>query len=466
MTLFLDVSMLLRWSGPPVGILRVEAELARHAVKDRQDIDFVFFDARVNGFRRIARHVIEPLVEGRVGIDVAALPDARFVKRGPVKRALNRFDRQLWPLRRPRRFAIQSLEWLRSRSPHLGGLVDRLQTPLLTTNYRLLFFDREGKRRPVLPVDEIIAGDLVLDQASTILSAGSDWNTKNPFTLRDLKAKLGFRYAMVCFDLIPIRFGRFYKERDRAVFAAYFREALHFVDRFICISEATARDLRDFARREEAAAPWVRVEPLGAEPPKKASGRLPDGLETKHYALYVSTIEPRKNHALLYRVWLRLLDQGIPQAAGFKLVFVGRRGWDTDELIAAFSSDARVRDSLVHLTGVDDGALAELYGSAAFCMYASIYEGFGLPVIEAFSYGRAVIASRGGSIPEVVGDLGPCLDPADEEAWLATMAQWITDPAVVEAYEAKLTGFRAPTWSQVAARYFALAFGDEAAVKH
>jgi hypothetical protein len=109
--------------------------------------------------------VIEPLVEGRVGIDVAALPDARFVKRGPVKRALNRFDRQLWPLRRPRRFAIQSLEWLRSRSPHLGGLVDRLQTPLLTTNYRLLFFDREGKRRPVLPVDEIIAGDLVLDQA-------------------------------------------------------------------------------------------------------------------------------------------------------------------------------------------------------------------------------------------------------------------------------------------------------------
>src|ERR1700676_5145035 len=78
MTLFLDVSMLLRWSGPPVGILRVEAELARHAIKNRQDIDFVFFDARVNGFRRIARQVIEPLIEGRVGIDVTALPDARF----------------------------------------------------------------------------------------------------------------------------------------------------------------------------------------------------------------------------------------------------------------------------------------------------------------------------------------------------------------------------------------------------
>jgi len=460
MTFLLDVSMLIRWSGPPVGILRVEAELARHAVKDREDIDFVFFDARVNGFRRIARHVIELLVEGRLGIDVGALPDARAVNRGRVRRALHRFDRQLWPLRRPRRFVIQSLEWLRGWSPRLRGVVDRLQMPLLTTNYRLLFFDQEGKRRPVLPVDEIIAGDPVLNHASTILSAGADWNTKNPFTLRDLKAKLGFRYAMVCFDLIPIRFGRFYKERDRAVFTTYYREALHFVDRFICISEATARDLGDFARQEGLPPPSISVEPLGAEPPKKPSGRLPDGLKPKHYALYVSTIEPRKNHALLYRVWLRLLEQGIPQAGGFKLVFVGRPGWDTEELVAAFSSDARIRDSLVHLTGIDDGMLAELYASAAFCLYASVYEGFGLPILEAFSYGRAVIASRGGSIPEVVGDLGPCLDPSDEEAWFTTMAQWITDPATVEAYESRLARFRAPPWRHVTAQYFALAFGE------
>jgi glycosyltransferase involved in cell wall biosynthesis len=461
MAFFLDVSTLVRWSGPPVGIVRVEAELARYAIEARPEVELVFFDTRVNGFRRVARHFIEALIEGRIGIDVRHLPDARAVERGPVRRLLHRFDWPLRPLRRPRRFIIQSLESIRRCAPCLEPFVDKLQVPLWTASYRLLFFDQAGKRRPVLPIDAIIAGDGPIDATSMILSAGSDWNTKNPFVLRRLKAELGFQLVVVCFDLIPVRFAEFYKERDRAVFTTYFREAVHFVDRFICISQATAGDLRDFAAREGLPGLSITVEPLGADPPRQQTGRLPEGLKPKRYALYVSTIEPRKNHKLLYRVWLRLLDRGIPQANEFKLVFVGRPGWQTEELIAAFSSDPRVRGSLIHLTGVDDGMLAELYRSAGFCLYASAYEGFGLPILEAFSYGRAVIASRGGSIPEVMRDFGPCLDPADEEAWFSTMAQWIGDPATVLSYETKIAGFRAPTWRQVAARYFRLAFDCE-----
>jgi glycosyltransferase involved in cell wall biosynthesis len=416
----------------------------------------------VNRFRQIRREAIAPLLEARVGIDIGRLPDARAVQRGAIRGLLHRFDRQLLPLRRPRRFIIESLERLRSGSPAVVQLVlDRIQAAFLTANYRELLFDQAGRRREVLPVDAVLARDEPrLDAAAIVLSAGSDWNTRSPVVLRALKAGLGFRLVMVCYDLIPIRFGQFYKERDRAVFTAYYREAVQFVDRFICISEATARDLRDFASREAAREPDISIETLGADLPKTPSGRLPERLETKRYALFVSTIEPRKNHEMLYRVWLRLLAAGIPQARRFKLVFVGRPGWQTEKLIATFSSDPRVRGSLLHLTGIDDGTLAELYRSAAFCLYPSTYEGFGLPIVEAFSYGRAVIASRGGSLPEVVGELGPCLDPLDEEAWYATIAQWIADPATVEACEKKIATYRAPTWQEVSERYFDAAFSE------
>jgi glycosyltransferase involved in cell wall biosynthesis len=168
----------------------------------------------------------------------------------------------------------------------------------------------------------------------------------------------------------------------------------------------------------------------------------------------VSTIEPRKNHAMLYRVWQRLLEQGVPQQAGFKLVFVGRPGWQRDELIATIASDARLGARLLHLSTVDDGMLAELYHAAAFCLYASTYEGFGLPVVEALSYGRAVIGSSGGAVPEAMAGLGPVLDPADEDAWFRTMASWIIDPALVASYEARLATYRPPTWPEVARRYF------------
>ena len=464
MGFFLDVSMLLRWSGPPAGIMRVEAELARHALDGRPDVEFVFYDARVSRFRLVLRDAIEPLLEGRLGIDIGGIPDARAVKRGPLRQLLHRFDRRLLALRRPRRFIVESLERLRRSLPVLRAVLDPLQARFLTANYRLLLFDHAGRRRTVAPIDAVLAGDAPLDAASIVLSAGTDWNTKNPFGLRSLKAELGFRMVMVCYDLIPFRFGSFYKERDRTVFTTYFREAVHFVDRFICASRATARDLSDFASREGVRQLAISIEGLGADLPRKPAGRLPASVEPKRYALYVSTIEPRKNHALLYRVWLRLLAAGIPQEHRFKLVFVGRVGWLTEELIATFSQDRRVRGSLLHMTGIDDGTLAELYRSAAFCLYPSAYEGYGLPIVEAFSYGRAVIASSGGSIPEVMGELGPCLDPLNEDAWFATMAGWISDPAAVQAYEVKVAAFRAPTWRQAAERYFAAAFDEQWAI--
>ena len=172
--------------------------------------------------------------------------------------------------------------------------------------------------------------------------------------------------------------------------------------------------------------------------------------------MLVSTIEPRKGHRLLYQVWRRLVAEGVPQASGFKLVFVGRPGWLVDELLADIRKDSQLAEHLLMIYDADDDLLTTLYQSAAFCVYPSIYEGYGLPVAEAFSFGKAVIASTGGALPELVQKLSPCLDPTDEQAWYKIIKKWIESPKARIPYEEEIRlRFRHPTWSEAAASFFA-----------
>jgi glycosyltransferase involved in cell wall biosynthesis len=94
----------------------------------------------------------------------------------------------------------------------------------------------------------------------------------------------------------------------------------------------------------------------------------------------------------------------------------------------------------------------------AFCVYPSRYEGYGLPVIEAFARGKAVIASTGGALPEVVQNFSLCLDSLDEEMWYRTLRQWILHREARAPFEHAIrTGFRHPSWSDAAATFFATA---------
>src|SRR5262245_47547147 len=156
----------------------------------------------------------------------------------------------------------------------------------------------------------------------------------------------------------------------------------------------------------------------------------------------------------MYEVWLRLLAEGVPQASGFKLVFVGRPGWMVDELMASLEQDTRLAGTMRVLPFVSDEQLAALYDAAAFCVYPSVYEGYGLPVVEAFARGKAVLASNRGALAETVGDFSPTLDPHDQEAWYALMKQWIREPAARAPYEAAIRArFRPRSWREAAAEF-------------
>jgi len=434
--------------------MRVEAELARYVMERRPDIGFVAYDSRIYDYRLIKRNLVPELIGGDLLVDLSAIPDPRSVSRPPVNEVLSRLDRRLLYFRRPRRAAILMLERFRVKlAPSRRSQIEFVQSLFFNDRYRMAFFDPEGRRRSVVEFADLFEVRPPALKGATILAPGAEWNTKDPDRIRSLKERDGFRLVMICYDLIPILFPQFYLPRDSEVFVNYFRKAIGFVDKFVCISNCTARDVVRFAA-EQGGSCETSVQPLGSDLLEARDAPLPDALKARRYALFVSTIEPRKNHALLHRIWRRLLDAGIPQRHDFQLVFVGRPGWSTDALLRQFAQDTRGECNFHYLPNAGDGLLKRLYRDAAFCLYPSLYEGFGLPIIEAFAHGRAVIASNAGSIPEVVQDLSPSLDPEDEEAWYRTMRQWIEDPSVVAFYEARIAErFVHRSWSYVAQKY-------------
>jgi glycosyltransferase involved in cell wall biosynthesis len=274
-----------------------------------------------------------------------------------------------------------------------------------------------------------------------------------------MKSRIGFRMVLLLHDLIPVMFPYFYRDHDVALFGNYMRRTLAIADRIVVSSQTVAADCRAYCAKLKIVPPDIVHVPFGFDvgaAPQRAAAELPEGLAVGRYAMLVSTIEPRKGHRLLVRLWRRLLAQGVPQSTGFKLAFVGRPGWNVDDLLAEIRNDPQLARTVRVIANVSDDQLAMLYDGAAFCLYPSAYEGYGLPLIEAYSHGKAVLVSTGGALSEIAEGFSPCIDLSNEEAWYTTMREWIERPKAREPYEREiLNRFRHPSWAEAAAQFFA-----------
>jgi glycosyltransferase involved in cell wall biosynthesis len=145
------------------------------------------------------------------------------------------------------------------------------------------------------------------------------------------------------------------------------------------------------------------------------------------YLLYVGTLQPRKNLGRVLEAFARLAGAG--QLDGVQLVLAGKSGWLSEDL------RARIRASgigeRVLLPGyIDDVDLAPLMSGAIAFIFPSLYEGFGMPVLEAQACGAAVMTGTNSSLPEVAGDAALLVDPLDVDAIAAAMQRLVDDVAL------------------------------------
>lgn len=149
------------------------------------------------------------------------------------------------------------------------------------------------------------------------------------------------------------------------------------------------------------------------------------GLVHGQYMLAVGTLEPRKNLIQGLRAF-RSLPEALRERMPF--VIVGMKGWLTDGIeseIDALANQGQVR-ALGYLA-TDE--LLQIYAGATLLLYPSVYEGFGLPALEAMASGIPVITSNRSSLPEVVGDVGITVEPGDEKGFAEAIRMLAEDPA-------------------------------------
>jgi glycosyltransferase involved in cell wall biosynthesis len=168
------------------------------------------------------------------------------------------------------------------------------------------------------------------------------------------------------------------------------------------------------------------------------------------YVLLVSTIEARKNHHLMFRVWRRLLEELPPEVVP-TLVFAGRVGWLVDDLMRQIANADHLDGKLVIVEDPNDAELAALYQGCLFTVFPSLYEGWGLPVTESLAFGKPCLIADRTSLPEAGGDLVRRFDPDNLNDAFSAIRDVILDPKGLALWEQQVRQeFRPVPWTATA----------------
>ncbi|MES3009898.1 MAG: glycosyltransferase family 1 protein [Pseudomonadota bacterium] len=233
--------------------------------------------------------------------------------------------------------------------------------------------------------------------------------------------------AVTAHDASWVRFPAAHPAERVRMMDRYFPRSLAQARRVIVDSDFVAGEMRDIfgLTRDKLRTVHLgvspRFKPMSAHDTFGTCQRF--GLTHGQYILAVGTLEPRKNLATLLSAW-RLIPEALSRK--FPLVVAGQTGWrhtDTDQQMTTMARSGQLR----LLGHVDDADLPALYAASCIFVYPSLYEGFGLPPLEAMASGVPVIASDRASIPEVVGQAGVLVDPLDTDLLASTLNRLLQD---------------------------------------
>jgi len=458
-----DLTTSLAWRGAhAVGIIRTERELGSRLLDDPEltVLPVVFhggalrlldqdFARSILTVRPAKPHLSEPSSASRP----TAIEQGKFEKplhgrviapAASVLRACVRIGLQAIP-RSKREDARQALIQIRQAirdqiyAPNhpVAAPNNSLSTP---RNDRIIAQPLEASEVPDLSL-------VVYPQQDDILfCAGLGWDVIDWGLVELLRRVSNLRIATVLYDLIPVKLPEMIVQ-STDYYINYFLHILDECDLALCISECTRNDLLAFAAAVGRPAPMAEVVLLGANVPAEPSASefsapgLRERLARRRFALTVGTFEIRKNYRTLIDLWHELVDD---ETFDLDLVIVGMPGWRVDDILDQLRTSPLLGTRIFWLQGVTDAGLSWLYDNCHLFLYPSLYEGWGLPVVEALQHGRPVIASDRGAIPEAGLGVATIIDPDDRSAWRSAIITESRTP------RRRIAAKEIPTWSDTA----------------
>lgn len=417
----IDVTGIIRWGvQPPTGVQRVEQAICKVALS-RDGSDFVAFDSLFARYRRLSgrdRSFLDAILlgssrKGKGGYWARLRSAFRFVD-VQFKYQDNETSRRLAQAvigGRPRRgvafevakAAVRIVQWF-----YLVGYA--LLCGLTGVGERMF-----GRRRDPAPASIILVSHEV----------------NRHWLLDGALRQHGLNAVHVVYDLIPTIQPELTSARFSRRMSDFFFRVLTRPEPAIAISHATKMDLLRWNDEVvKAEYPFdVKVCPLGAAlSVRSRSPRPVDGVRSsRSFVLYCSTFDIRKNHAFLVSLWARLAKE-IGDAALPDLVLVGRRGNATPLVDAELAKAPELAGRVHVLSGIGDDELIWLYQNAAFGVFPSTAEGWGLGVSECLANGLPAVVSDVAALKEAAQGLMPAIPVLDFDGWLGTLRALIEEP--------------------------------------
>jgi glycosyltransferase involved in cell wall biosynthesis len=263
----------------------------------------------------------------------------------------------------------------------------------------------------------------------------------NPRIVRSILEREQARFLCLVHDLIPIEYPEYARPNGADQHRARIETITQLADSIIVYSDTTRRALE----------PWINKAGRSIEIRRALLGaHNVHELETlekrEPYFLCVGTIEPRKNHLLLLNLW-RHLAQTQPVETIPRLVIVGRRGWENEQILDMLDRCPAVKSHVEELNGCPDRTLYSLMRDASALLMPSFVEGFGLPVIESLSVGTPVICSDIPAHREAGGIAPDYLDPLDGPAWKEYILDHFRAGPHSVAQTDRMKSWVCPTWA-------------------
>lgn len=224
------------------------------------------------------------------------------------------------------------------------------------------------------------------------------------------------KYVGIVHDLIPLYMPELFTKEHKLRFKVFTEICKRQADLIIAVSEATKRDVIKYMKFPEDK---IKVVYEGANPlfnTDRDEAGIKETMEKYHidsdYILCLSTVEPRKNMLRTIQAYEQcILEKKLP----YKLVLAGGRGWNNGEIYDYVQRSEELKKNVIFTGYVTDTEVKHIYANASLFIYASLCEGFGLPILEAMQSGIPVITSNVSSMPEVAGDACQLIDPLNIE---------------------------------------------------